>query len=158
VLLVELLYRWLVFVEFQCHVLTNTPNQPIVAVQNKLPQSQNSVGVSLLVFCQTFGGAIFLAFAQTIFSHGLDSGLAKYAPTVNAESVIEAGATAIRHVVTSEQLPGVLEAYSVAVDHAFYLSTACASAWFCFSWGMGWYSVKKKKVEEVATNVAVAEV
>jgi hypothetical protein len=113
--------------------------------------------MSLIAFSQTFGGAIFLSFAQLIFSQGLNSGLAKYAPTVVSETVIVAGATAFRHVVTEQQLPGVVKAYSVAVSHTFYLATGCAAAWFCFSWGMGWYSIKKKK-EEAVTNAAVAEV
>jgi hypothetical protein len=111
--------------------------------------------MSLVVFAQTFGGALFLAFAQTIFSHGLTSNLAKYAPTVNPETVITAGVTALRHTVTKEQLPGVLEAYSKAVNHIFYLATGSAVAWFAFSWGTGWYSVKKKKEAAVAPVVEV---
>jgi hypothetical protein len=101
--------------------------------------------MSILVFSQTLGGAIFLAFAQLIFSHGLISGLQEYAPTVNPEIVINAGATAVRGVVSAANLPAVLQAYMVGIDRVFYLSTGAAGAVFLFSWGMGWKSIKKDK-------------
>lgn len=101
--------------------------------------------MSILVFSQTFGGAIFLAIAQLIFSHGLISGLQEYAPTVNPEIVINAGATAVRGVVGAANLPAVLRAYMVGIDRVFYLSTGAAGAIFLFSWGMGWKSISKDK-------------
>lgn len=101
--------------------------------------------MSILVFSQTFGGAIFLAIAQLIFSHGLLNGLHAYAPTVNAEVVVNAGATAVRSVVSLADLPGVLQAYMSAIDKVFYLSTGAAGGVFLFSWGMGWKSIKKAK-------------
>jgi hypothetical protein len=45
--------------------------------------TRQPLGIALVVFSQTLGGAIFLAFAQTIFSHSLVTGLAEYAPTVS---------------------------------------------------------------------------
>jgi len=101
--------------------------------------------MSILVFSQTFGGAIFLAIAQLIFSHGLISGLHEFAPTINPEIVINAGATAVRSVVSAANLPIVLEAYMVGIDRVFYLSTGAAGALFLLSWGMGWKSIKKDK-------------
>ena len=90
---------------------------------------------------------MFLAFAQTIFSRGLVEGLKKFAPTVDAQSVIVAGASAFRQVVQPEQLEGVLQAYSLGIDRIFYLAAAGSVATFVFCWGMGWYSVKKKDVD-----------
>ncbi len=101
--------------------------------------------MSLVMFSQTFGGGLFLAFAKTIFSHGLVDGLKKYAPHVDAQAVISAGATSVRKVVNPEQLKGVLEAYNVRTNHAFWLAAGCSAATSVFSWGMGWRSVKKKK-------------
>jgi hypothetical protein len=102
--------------------------------------------MSILVFSQTFGGTLFLAFAQTVFSHALVDGLKKYAPTVNAEVVIKAGASAVRTVVNDADLRGVLRAYASAVDRDFYLGTGAAAAVFIFAWGMGWKDIRKKKV------------
>jgi hypothetical protein len=101
--------------------------------------------MSIVAFCQTFGGSLFLAFAQTIFSNSLVDGLKKFAPTVNPQVVITAGASAIRQVVKPEEILGVLKAYNLGVNHNFYLAAGGSAGTFVFCWGMGWYSVKKKK-------------
>ncbi|CZR65599.1 related to MFS multidrug transporter [Phialocephala subalpina] len=118
---------------------------PIVAIQNILTPEQIPIGMSLVAFFQTFGGALFLAFAQTIFSRSLVDGLKKFAPTVDAQTVITAGASAIRQVVKPEDIPGVLKAYNLGVNRNFYLAVGASAGTFLFSWGMGWSSVKKKK-------------
>lgn len=102
--------------------------------------------MSLVAFTQTFGGTLFLTFAQTIFNRGLVDGLKRFAPTVNAQAVIDAGASGIRQVVKPDELGGVLEAYNLAINHNFYLAAAAGVATFIFCWGMGWHSVKKKNI------------
>lgn len=80
--------------------------------------------MSILMFIQTLSGAVFLTFADVIFSTGLKSLIPKYAPGVSAQAVIAAGATGIRDVVSIQDLPGVLKAYAKSVDHVFYLVAA----------------------------------
>ncbi|TAQ89078.1 hypothetical protein B7494_g2583 [Chlorociboria aeruginascens] len=121
----------------------------IVAIQNVLPPDKIPVGMSIAVFSQTFGGALFLSFAQTIFSHELLVGLKKYAPTVDVETVITAGATNIRKVISKEDQPGVIQAYNFGTNSNFYLAAGAAVALFVFSLGMGWRSIKKKKVQNI---------
>jgi hypothetical protein len=104
--------------------------------------------MSLIMFSQTFGGAIFLSFADTIFTNSLKSQLPQYAPSVNPEVVIAAGATAIRNVVAKNELAGVLVAYGKSVDRVFYLTAGAAVGCFCFAWGMGWKDIRKKKPVE----------
>jgi len=101
--------------------------------------------MSLIVFCQTFGSAIFLSFAETIFSNSLRSELRRYVPSVNPQVVIDAGATAIRNVVSKNELPGVLLAYSESMDRVFYLAAGASVGSFCFAWGMGWKDIRKKQ-------------
>jgi hypothetical protein len=132
----------------KCHYCPSsslTATQPIVAIQNCLKPSTIPVGMSILVFSQTFGGAIFLAIAQLIFGHGLISGLQEYIPSLDPEIVINAGATAVRGVISAADLHPVLEAYMVGIDRVFYLGTGAAGGVFLFSWGMGWKSIKKDK-------------
>ena len=102
--------------------------------------------MSLVAFSQTFGGTIFLTFAQTIFSRSLVDGLKTFAPTVDAQAVIVAGASGIRKVVKPDQVEGVVEAYNLVINRNFYLATGASIGTFVFCWGMGWRSVKKKKV------------
>ena len=119
---------------------------PIIAIQNALPPSQISVGMSLVVFFQTFGGALFLAVADTDFTSSLVKALNNISPPVNTEAIIVAGATGFRKILTAENLPPVLEAYNQALVNTFYLGAGGAVAMFIFAWGLGWKSVKKPKV------------
>lgn len=93
--------------------------QPLTAVQNTLPASQIAVGTALLVFSQYFGGALFLAFGQTLFSNSLGPALKTWAPGVDKELILSVGATAVRTVVSAEELPGVLRAYNQALVHTW---------------------------------------
>ena len=145
--------KWYIHLTLPTHLehVTKIPPQPIVAIQNHLPASQNSIGMSLIVFSQTLGGSLFLSFAQTALSAGLKHALPILAPDVDSQVVINAGATGFRAVVPNGSLQGVILSYSQAVNHVFYIATGAAVGTFIFSWGMGWKSVKKaKKVEPVA--------
>ncbi len=97
------------------------------------------------MFSQTFGGAIFLTVAQTIFSNSLSVKIAEYLPNIDAGKVISAGATGMHDVVAEADLPGVLLAYADSVDHVFYLVTASGVLVFAVSWGMGWTDIREKK-------------
>ncbi|KAJ5364122.1 uncharacterized protein N7496_009835 [Penicillium cataractarum] len=118
---------------------------PIIAVQNTLPPSQISIAMSILMFIQTLSGAVFLTFADVIFSTGLKDLIPKYAPNVSSQVVIAAGATGIRDVVSTQNLPGVLKAYAKSVDHVFYMVAAMGVWGLIFSFGMGWKDIRKKK-------------
>jgi hypothetical protein len=115
-------------------------------MQNNVKPVEIPVAMSLLIFFQNMGAALFLSFAQTTFSSGLTHALPIFAPDVDVESVLEAGASGFRDVVKPALLRGVLLAYSQAVSHVFYLATGAVLASFIASWGLGWKSVKKPKV------------
>ena len=104
--------------------------------------------MALVIFAQTFGGSLFLTFAQTDFNDGLRRAIETFAPNVGAETVIAAGAAAVSEVVPKPDLIGVLVAYNQAVQHTFYLAAGAAAATLIFCWGMGWKSVKKVKAVE----------
>jgi hypothetical protein len=117
---------------------------PLIAVQAVLQPSQIPVAMALLVFANTFGGAIFLTIADSIFSNGLSELLARYLPNVNADKVIAAGGTGVRDAVSVDDLPGALLAYAQSVDRVFYLAAAAAVGCFLISWNMGWKDIRKK--------------
>ncbi|KAJ9296564.1 hypothetical protein DTO271G3_5262 [Paecilomyces variotii] len=126
---------------------------PMIAIQNAVKGDDVSTAMAMMTCTQTFGGAIFLAVAEVIFTQALRVKIPEYAPSVNTEAVIAAGATGFREVVSTQDLPAVLVAYAKSVDQVFYLNTALSCAQFVFSWGVGWRSVKKEKKE----GQAVAE-
>lgn len=129
---------------------------PIVAIQNLLPKSQASVAMSLLIFSQTFGGALFLAFAQTVFNTGLSSALQKYAPQVATETVLAAGATGVKNAVPKAVLPQVLRAYSVAINRVFYLGAGAAAGATIACLGMGMHGIKKAQAAQAAQTASAA--
>lgn len=125
--------------------LTVYTPQPIVAVQNNVSPAKLSVGMAVLIFTQTFGGSLFLAFSQTAFTSSLGQALKTFAPDVDVRTLLIAGASTIREVVPQGSLNGVLLAYNQALNHVFYITAGAASASFVFCWGMGFKNVKKVK-------------
>jgi len=103
--------------------------------------------MAAVIFSQGFGPALFLSFAQTIFSNSLKDKLHIFAPEVDPQTVFAAGATGIRQVVSAASLPAVILSYDKSINNVFYLITGAAVAAFVSCWGMGWRSVKKAKVE-----------
>ncbi|KAN0106594.1 MFS general substrate transporter [Hyaloscypha variabilis] len=125
-----------------------TLQMPILAIQNNLEPRDIPVGMSLLMFSQNMGAALFVSFAQTILSTTLVHELPILAPGINTEAVIAAGASSFREVVPKALLRGVLLAYDQAIHRVFYLAAGSAAAGFVACWGMGWKSVKKPKVQQ----------
>ncbi|CEL09673.1 hypothetical protein ASPCAL12806 [Aspergillus calidoustus] len=121
---------------------------PMLAVQSNISPDDVSTAMAILTFSQTFGGSIFLAIANVIFTAGLRDQIPRYAPHVNPENVIAKGATGFRDVIAAEDLAGVLRGYAKAVDWTLYLAAALCVVQFASSWGLGWKDVRKKEVAE----------
>lgn len=96
------------------------------------------------MFSQTVSGALFLSLSDTIFTNSLSALVPQYAPLVNPQTIINAGATGFRSTLSDAQLAGVLVAYAKSVDRVFYLTTGMAGGCFLFSWAMGWKDIRKK--------------
>ena len=110
-----------------------------------LPQNDIPIGTSTSVFFQFFGGAIFLAIGENIFVSRLVSALHTYAPTLDASTVVAAGAEGLRRVVAAEDpnaLVSALHAYDIAITSTFYLCVAGSCTAFLFAFGVEWKSVK----------------
>ncbi|KAM3426611.1 hypothetical protein NHJ13734_009358 [Beauveria thailandica] len=93
---------------------------------------------AMLMFMQYFGGAVFLSVAKTIFTNELLSTLHKYAPDVDAYSVVHSGATSAFNGLSEHDRLLVLEAYNKALTSTFWLPTISAVLAFFFSFGIGW--------------------
>ncbi len=117
---------------------------PIVAVQNNLPPPLIPTGMALITFASTFGGALFLGFADTIFTNSLVSQIRKKLPGHNVEAIVAAGVTGFRAIVSKADLSAVIEAYNTSIDRVFYMVTALAVVCFFTAWGLGWKDIRKK--------------
>jgi hypothetical protein len=101
--------------------------------------------MALVMFSQSFLGAMFLSFGEVIFTNSLKTTIPIYAPSVDAQGVVDAGATGFRNIIGSDELIGVLIAYAKSVDRVFYLTASAGVVCFAASWGMGWKDIRKKK-------------
>lgn len=110
-----------------------------------MPPPQLPIAMALVMFSQSFGAALFLSLAETIFSNSFGNLISEYAPSVNGQSVIDAGATGFRKIVSGTDLAGVLTAYAKSIDRVFYLAAGLGVGCFVFAWGMGWKDLRKKK-------------
>jgi hypothetical protein len=100
--------------------------------------------MALVMFSQAFAGALFLSFSETIFTNSLRTLIPKYAPSVNPQAVINAGATGFRANINGTDLANVLVAYAKSVDRVFYLTTGAAVCCFTYAWAMGWKDIRTK--------------
>ena len=112
-----------------------------------MPPQQLPIAMALVTFSQSFGSAVFLSLAETIFSNSFADLISEYAPLVDGQAVIDAGATGFRNKVSGADLAGVLTAYAKSIDRVFYLAAGAGVGCFVFAWGMGWKSLKAKKKE-----------
>ena len=101
--------------------------------------------MALLMFSGSFFGALFLSFSDTIFTNSLKSLIPEYAPTVDAQVVINAGASGFRTGLDGDELINVLIAYAKSIDRVFYLIAGASVGCFAFSWAMGWKDIRQKK-------------
>lgn len=100
------------------------------SVQNGMNIAQANVGpedlaavVANVYFFQTVGGAFTTSAAQAAFVNQLLVKLPSAAPGVDPSLVISTGATQLRDVFSSEQLPGIVTAYIHGLKAVFGVGT-----------------------------------
>ena len=126
--------------------------QTIIAAQTVLSLDDIPTGTSVIMFAQTFGGALFIGVAQNVFTNRLLKNLLENVPTLDPALVLSTGATSLKGAVTDQDpslLPGVLSAYNSAIVQTFYVSLAMAAMSIVGAAGIEWKSVKGKKIETI---------
>ncbi|TDZ17067.1 Efflux pump aflT [Colletotrichum orbiculare MAFF 240422] len=120
----------------------------VLVVQTVLPLEDIPVATACVQFFQTFGGAIMIAVAQSLFQTGLVDGVATRVPDLDPYIFVNGGVDQVRNILTQmgrpDVIPQVLEAYMVGLRHTYYVTVACAAAAFVACLGLQWKSVKKE--------------
>lgn len=73
----------------------------------------------MTMFCQYFGGTVFLAIAKSLFENGLRKALGEYAPNVDPNLVINAGAVTAFEKLPPADVGNVILAYNKALTATF---------------------------------------
>ncbi|ETN36532.1 uncharacterized protein HMPREF1541_08810 [Cyphellophora europaea CBS 101466] len=119
---------------------------PFIAVQVVLAKKDMPTGNAVAIFFNSLGGAISISIAQNIFANTLVKEVPRYAPGLDPQILLAAGATNVRSVVPPELLDGVLFAYNKAVTSSYILAVACGGLAACSSVLFEWKSVKGKNL------------
>lgn len=125
--------------------------QPLIAVQTALAKTDIAMGVSVLIFCQIMGSAIFVVVGQSVFNEKLLTLLSDISLTdrIDSESIVDAGATAFRNMGLSQPLlQKVVSAFSRAITTTFYIGIALSGASLAGALAVEWKSVKQEQRDE----------
>jgi hypothetical protein len=79
-----------------------------------------------MIFFQTISGAIFVSVGQSVFANKLIQTVPQLVPGVDPNLVVATGATELRKVFTSSELPGVVASYMAGLKDAYALGIALA--------------------------------
>jgi hypothetical protein len=125
--------------------------QGFTAVQIVLPLGEVAVGTAAVVAFQSIGGAVFVSVGNTVLQNTLQSAANdNKLPGVTVASIVSAGASGLREIVSAEELPALLEIYNNGLRKVFTGAIVmCGLACLC-ACGLEWRNVKdgKKKDEE----------
>ncbi|KAK9327165.1 major facilitator superfamily domain-containing protein [Lipomyces starkeyi] len=125
---------------------TNPRPQPIIAVQNVLPPPQIPVATALVMFSQTFAGALFSQFLGHHLHEQSQYSRAAICPECGSPDHHQCRRYGIPIGSSGSELANVVIAYAKSVDRVFYLTTGMACGCFLFSWAMGWKDIRKKNM------------
>jgi hypothetical protein len=117
--------------------------QANLAVQTVLPSQDVPTGTSIMAFCQTMGGAVFVSVGQNVFMDKFVAELWKIRG-LDPRPLIKTGATALKHAAAKEYLPQVLQAYNHGiVKGTFFAALIVSSLTIIGALGMEWRSVRE---------------
>jgi hypothetical protein len=115
--------------------------------QNVLPRADVSIGMAMMFFMQQLGGSTFIAVSQSILSNKLVDRLSGVAG-LDAEAIVNTGATDLRRVVLASELSTVVDAYSYSLTRVFVMAAALSACMILGALAVEWKSIKGKKGSE----------
>lgn len=124
-----------------------------LVAQTVLPRKDVPIGIALGFFMQQIGGSVFIAIAQNIFASTLVSRLDGVGG-LDAQSIINGGATSLHSVVPDSELGFVLDAYNHALTLTFILAAALSAASFVSASFVEWKSIKGGKETQPSSDEA----
>jgi hypothetical protein len=120
--------------------------QTPIVVQTVLAEKDIPIGTALILFAQTFGGALSVGIAQNIFTNKLVKNLHAVLPDLDPSFILKVGATNLRKSVPPEALGPVLTAYSDALTTAFFVSVATAGLSLFGALVLEWRNVRQTQI------------
>ncbi|KAM0185801.1 hypothetical protein ACHAPQ_008476 [Fusarium lateritium] len=118
---------------------------PQTAVQTALPEKDVPLGLSIILFAQSFGPAVAVPVAQVLFTNRLSVNLESLVPGLNQTNISNSGLTEMVANVSPSESREVLVAIDKSLGQTWYLVVGLASAAIVGSLLTEWRSVKHKQ-------------
>ncbi|KAK5131370.1 hypothetical protein LTR08_000973 [Meristemomyces frigidus] len=118
---------------------------PQNAVQIVLPVEDIPLGLSLMLFAQSFGPAVAITIAQVLFTNQLSTNLNGVVPGLSHADIENSGLTDIVTRVPPAKFREVLAGVDKSLSQTWYLVVGLACATMVGSVMMEWRSVKQKR-------------
>ncbi|KAF5556617.1 major facilitator superfamily transporter [Fusarium mexicanum] len=118
---------------------------PQTAVQTVLPAEDVPLGLSIMLFAQSFGPAVSVPVAQVLFTNRLSDNLHGIVPGLNGTHISNSGLSEIVNNVPESATREVLIAIDKSLGQTWYLVTGLASVAIVGSLMTEWRSVKEKR-------------
>lgn len=119
---------------------------PQNAVQTVLPPEDIPLGLSVMLFAQSFGPAVALAIAQVVFTNQLSTNLSDLVSGLSRANIENNGLTGIVTSVPPAKVKGILVGVDESLIQIWYLVVGLACATMVGSLLIEWRSVKSKRV------------
>ena len=132
---------------------------PQIAVQTVLSEADAALGLSVTLFAQNFGGAIFISIAQQIFVKALLKNLTGKLPELDSETVQNLGLVDLPKPLPGVSQQDVLLGIEQSFIQIYYIAVALACVMVLGTIFMGWDSVKteEEKPEVKDNNIQEAK-
>jgi hypothetical protein len=121
--------------------------QTPIVIQAVLPEKDLAIGTAIILFAQTFGGALSISVAQTVFANELIKDLRLLLPDLNPNFILNIGATQLRQNVPPNMLEAVLVAYDKALTKAWFVSVGTAALAIFGTFVLDWKNIKNVNPE-----------
>ncbi|PNP38224.1 hypothetical protein TGAMA5MH_09794 [Trichoderma gamsii] len=118
---------------------------PQSAVQTVLPASDVPLGLSVILFAQNFGPALFVAVAQTIFTNQLSTNLKGLGIALSPGEIEKLGLTDLKSAISPTLWKDTLDSIDKSLVQTWYLVIGLTCVTMIGSLSMEWRSVKEKR-------------
>ncbi|KAK9417248.1 putative Major facilitator superfamily (MFS) profile domain-containing protein [Seiridium unicorne] len=116
---------------------------PQIAAQAVLPEADATLGISITLFAQNFGGALFISVAQQVFSNRILAGLQGKVPGLSAETIQNLGLVDLGQSSFATGSQDVINSLEDAFIQTWYIAVVLSCLTAVFSLLMEWRSVKQ---------------
>lgn len=126
---------------------------PQIAVQTVLSEEDSALGLSVTLFAQNFGGAIFISIAQQVFTSQLLANLEGKVPNLTPTTVQSLGFVDLPDSSMNSSSHEILAGMENSFLHVWYIAVSLACVMIVGSLAMEWRSVKSDEKDESSESI-----